>query len=195
MNISRIASLAVLLTFGVAIADEVEKKMEIQVVVAGDEINWSSSSSDLDLDSLAVGETKTIVNESGEAITVTRSDDGLSFDVNGETVMVPDVGMHGTHMAFVGHGGEHEEVDVEVFDMDDVNADIRVVRSGAVAIQAHHPEGVTIISGNSLDDSVKDSIRSVLISAGHDDDVTFIDSSGEGGPHVRVIKKKIEIAQ
>ena len=55
---------------------------------------------------------------------------------------------------------------------------------------AHHPEGVTIVSGQPLDQSVKDSIRSVLISAGNNEAVTFIDGSEDGR---RVMVKKIEI--
>ena len=61
-------------------------------------------------------------------------------------------------------------------------------------MRSHHPEGVTIISAEPLDDSVRESIRSVLISAGNDDEVTFIDGSANDG-QVRVIKKRIEVQQ
>ena len=91
--------------------------------------------------------------------------------------MMPDMGAHGTHMAFIGGGGLHEAIDI------DVTSDVHIM-------QAHHPEGVTIISGEPLDESVKDSIRSVLISAGNNEEVVFIDGS-EGGK--RVMVKKIEI--
>ena len=47
--------------------------------------------------------------------------------------------------------------------------------------------GVTIVSGNPLDQSVKDSIRSVLISAGNNEEITFIDGSQDGR---RVMIKK-----
>ncbi len=185
MNLLKLAVLAVLMTFGTAIAQEVEKKMEIKVVVAGDgsdersEIHWVSNDMDFDMQDLAVGESRTIESESGKTVTITRADDGFSFDVDGKTVMVPDMGAHGAHMAFAGNGAMHEEIEV------DVTSDVHVMR-------AHHPEGVTIVSGKPLDDSVKDSIRSVLISAGNDEEVTFIDGS-EGGK--RVMMKKIEIKQ
>ena len=56
------------------------------------------------------------------------------------------------------------------------------------------PQGVTIISGDILDDSIRDSIRAVLQSAGHTDEVTFIDSSGgSDGKHVKVIRKHVEV--
>jgi hypothetical protein len=91
--------------------------------------------------------------------------------------MMPDMGAHGTHMAFADASGIHEAVDI------DMDSDVHVMT-------AHHPEGVTIVSGQPLDQSVKDSIRSVLISAGNNEEVTFIDGSEDGR---RVMVKKIEI--
>ena len=183
MNILKLAALAVLMTFGAAMAQEVEKKMEIKVMVAGhgsDEasgIHWVSNDMDFEMQDLAVGESRTIDDESGQTVTITREEEGFSFNVDGKTVMMPDMGMHGAHMAFIGDGAGHENIDV------DVTSDIHVMR-------AHHPDGVTIVSGKPLDDSVKESIKSVLISAGNNEEVTFIDGS-EDGRHVMV--KKIEI--
>ena len=99
-----------------------------------------------------------------------------------------------THMAFVSADGDPGDIDVRVMKMDGdhEDIDIEVMGDGMHMMQAHHPDGVTIISGTPLDDSVKDSIRSVLISAGNNEEVTFIDGSGDG-KQVRVIKKHIEI--
>ena len=183
MNVLKLATLAVLLIFGAAMAQEVEKKMEIKVMIAGDgsddatEMHWSSDDMDFDVQDLAVGETRTIESESGKTVTITRAEEGLSFNIDGKTVMMPEMGAHGTHMAFLGDGAVHEDIDI------DVTSNVHVMR-------AHHPEGVTIVSGKPLDDSVKDSIRSVLISAGNNEEVTFIDGS-EGGK--RVMIKKVEI--
>jgi hypothetical protein len=198
MKLMKLTAIAVVLAFGVVTAQEVEKKIELKVMVSDDgsgddkEIHWISD--DLDLDDLSVGESKTITGESGREVTVTRTDDGMQFDIEGETVMVPDMGAHGTHMAFVNGGGDPGDIDVRVMKMDGVheNIDIEVMGDGAHMMQAHHPDGVTIISATPLDDSVKESIRSVLISAGNNEEVTFIDGSGDG-KQVRVIKKHIEI--
>lgn len=185
MNTLKLAALAILMICAAAQAQEVEKKMEIKVIVAGDsgedasEVHWVSDDMDFELQDLAVGETRTIESESGKTVTITRAEEGFSFNVDGKTVEMPDMGAHGTHMAFVGEGGMHETIDV------DVTSDVHVMR-------AHHPEGVTIVSGKPLDDSVRESIRSVLISAGNNEEVTFIDGS-EGGK--RVMVKKIEIIQ
>ena len=196
-NVFRSTVFAAMLVSGLAGADDVKVEKEIKVVVAGDgdTIEWISSGADLDLDSLAVGETRTIENESGEPITVTRTEDGLSFDINGEAVTIPDVDASGPHMAFAGLHGGHENVDVRVIRIDGDGADTEFVGHQSVAIQAYPPEGITIISGSPLDDSVRESIRSVLISAGHDDEVRFIDGSDHGEHRVRVIEKKVEVVQ
>ena len=183
MNTLKLAALAMLMAFGAATAQDVEKKMEIKVIIAGhggdeaSEMHWSSNDMDFDLQDLAVGESRTIESESGKNVTVTRAEEGFSFDLDGKTVMMPDMGEHGTHMAFVGDGEIHEAIDIDVI------SDVHVMR-------AHHPEGVTIVSGKPLSDSVKDSIRSVLISDGNNEEVTFIDGSEDGK---RVMVKKIEI--
>ena len=198
MKLMKLTALAMLLAFGVVMAQEVEQKIELKIMVSDDgsgddnEIHWVSD--DLDLDDLAIGESKTITGESGREVTVTRTDDGMQFDIEGETVVVPDMGAHGTHMAFVSADGDPGDIDVRVMKMDGVHEDIdiEVMGDGAHMMQAHHPDGVTIISATPLDDSVKESIRSVLISAGNNEEVTFIDGSGDG-KQVHVIKKHIEI--
>jgi len=192
MNIARIAAIAVLIAFGPAAAQEVEKKVELKVVVAGDgdgtEINWVGDGTDLE--GLAVGESRTLTGESGREITVTRTGEGMQFQVDGETVVLPDLGMAGHHMAFVDTSGG--QFDVEVLGDDSENVDVKVISGGAHVMQAHHPDGVTIISDEPLDESVRESIRSVLISAGKDGDVTFIDGNEHAGG-VKVIKKRVEV--
>ena len=194
MNRFKLAALAILIAFGAAAADEVEKKMEIRVMISGEgesdatEIHWISDDMDFDMEDLAVGESRTLESESGKSVTITRTEEGFSFDVDGKTIMMPDMGPHGSHMAFMGKPGEPgrpgEPGGPVDFDVE--------VTGGPHIMRAHHPEGVTIISGRPLDDSVKESIRSVLVSAGNDEEVTFIDG-GENGKHVMM--KKIEIIQ
>lgn len=202
MKILKFATLAVLMVFGTVCAQEVEKKMEFKIVVDSDGssepgvVSWSSDGEDLE--NLAVGESRTISSGSGEDVIVTRTEAGMEFNVNGETVVVPDMGQHGTTMAFVNADGVHEvhgdiDVDVMAFDGGET-VDVKVIGGGAHAMRAHSREGVTIISDQTLDDSVKESIKSVLISAGNNGEVRFIDGS-EDGNHVRVIKKRVEIQQ
>lgn len=188
MKILRLTALAAVLIFGVAFGDdEVERKMEFKFVVADDEsgdvstLDWSSDSMDFDLQDLAMGETRVIEGDSGETATVTRGENGFTFDVDGQSVVLPDMGEHGSHIAIASSNGMDHDVDVEIF-------------GNAHAIRAHPAEGVTIISSKPLDSSVRESIKSVLVSAGSDDEVTFIDGS-ETGKRVMMVKKKIEIVK
>jgi len=199
MSTIRLAGLALLLAFGIAVADDVEEEMQIKIVVGGDgdttEFDWTSDDAGFRLDDLEVGESRTLENSDGEPITVTRSEEGFAFDVNGETVTVPHMGAHPPHMAFVDADGAVQDVNVEVLHMPDEAVNVEVIGAAGM-MGAHHADGITIISPQPLDESVKDSIRSVLISAGRDEEVMFIDGSGDGeGHHVKVIKKRVEVTR
>ena len=150
-------------------------------------IHWVGE--DLDLAGLQPGESRTVTGESGKVITVTRGDDGLQFDIDGETVVVPDVGPHGGHIALVDAGSE-QDIDVDIRSGVAIADDVATVNTHA--IRAMPVEGVTIISGVPLDDSVRESIRSVLISAGIDEDVRFVDHA-DPDKSVKVTTRRIEV--
>ncbi len=188
MKTLKILAWAVTLIFSAAAAD-VEEKRVMKIVVAGDSsgdstaFHWSSDDSNFDMQSMQLGETHSIVDESGRSILITREAEGFKFDVDGETIVVPDFDLDAPHMAFLGGSDFSTDVDVEIL------GDYSMMSS-------HDSGGVTIISGEALDASTKESIKAVLQSAGRDDEVIFIDgSSGSDGKQVRVIRKKIEIAQ
>jgi hypothetical protein len=189
MYILKLFALTTLLSSGAALAQnaEVEKKMEIKVMITDDEdedgateMHWVSNDIDFDIEDLAMGESRTIENESGKTVIITRAEEGFVFDVDGKAVMMPHLGAPGSHMPFAGmpvEPGEPMDIDVRMM-------------AGPHVMRPHHPEGITIVSGKPLDDSVKESIRSVLISAGNDDEVTFIEGS-EGDK--QVMMRKVEI--
>lgn len=186
MNYWKLAVLATLLALGAAHADEVEKRVEMKMVVTGDDhqtITFDSNAAGFEPSDLAVGETRTIPNDSGRAITMTRTESGLQIDVDGKTIELPDVGAHGEHMMMV----DAMDVDVDVTHTGTMALPVDVEVLGSHAIRAHGPEGVTIISEEPLDASVRESIRSVLISAGIDKEVSFIDGS-EQRRHIKIIK-------
>ena len=188
MKTLKILAWAVTLIFSAAAAD-VEEKRVMKIVVAGDSsddrtaFHWSSDDSNFDMQSMQLGETHSIVDESGRSVLITREAEGFKIDVDGETIVVPDFDLHAPHMAFVGGSDFSTDVDVEIL-------------GGYSMMSSHDSSGVTIISGEALDASTKESIKAVLQSAGRDDEVIFIDGSGAAdGKHVRVIRKNIEIAQ
>ena len=199
MKTLKFVALGLTLMFGTAVLADVEEKREMKIVVQGvsdDEstsFHWVSDESGFDMHNMQVGETHSIVDESGRSVLITRQEEGFEFNIDGETVVLPDMGEHGMAVAT---GDFTTDVDVEVF------ADHQVMaahEAGSVAImsaQPHEASGVTIISHEPLDESVRESIKSVLLSAGRDDGVTFIDrSGGSDGHQVRIIRKQIEISQ
>ena len=186
MKYWKLVVLATLLALGAAHADEVEKRVEMKMVVTGDDhetITFDSNAAGFEPSDLAVGETRTIPNDSGRAITMTRTESGLQIDVDGKTIELPDVGAHGEHMMMV----DAIDVEVDVTHTGTMALPVDVEVLGSHAIRAHGPEGVTIISEEPLDASVRESIRSVLISAGIDKEVSFIDGS-EQRRHIKIIK-------
>jgi len=192
MNSKVLAALAILAVFGTALADEqVERKMAVKVVVDDDAstdasaVHWSSDAMDFDLQDLSVGETRSIESESGQPVTVTRGEDGFTFDIDGQSIVMPDVGEHAAHMAFIDTDGMDHDIDVQIIGQN---------MGDRHALGPHPVDGVTIISSKPLDASVRESIKSVLMSAGNGDEVTFIDGSDDD-QRVMVMKKKIEIIQ
>jgi hypothetical protein len=195
MNTFKLAALATLMLGGAAVAADdqqpVERDMRMQIVVAGDAgdgttINWTSNDPDLDLHNMQVGESRSIVDDSGRSVLVTKLQDGLKFDVDGESVVVPDMGNHGTSVAFVAADGvpgiEHD-------------FDVQVLGSGR-AMASPVADGIMIITREPLDAATQESIRAVLLSAGNDDEVTFIaDNGSESDGKVHVIRRTVEITQ
>jgi len=188
MKTLKVLAWAVTLIFSTATAD-VEERRVMKIVVAGDAsgdstaFHWSSDDSDFDMQGMQLGETHSIVDESGRSVLITREAEGFKFDVDGETVVVPDFDFDAPHMAFVGGTDFSTGVDVEIL-------------GGYSMMSNHDSSGVTIISGEALDASIQESIKAVLQSAGRDDEVIFIDGNGAAdGKHVRIVKKVVEIAQ
>jgi len=188
MKTLKLTAVAVLLIFGATAFAEEEHKMKFEVIVAEDgagettNFSWSGTDADFDLQDMQVGESRSIIDESGQSILITRETDGFKIDVDGKTIMMPEmpgIGAHSTSMAFVDGG--------------DMDIDVQVIGHGAF-MTSGGPEGVTIITSDALDDSTKASIEAILQSAGRDDKIIFIDSSGgSDGEHVRIIRKRVEV--
>jgi hypothetical protein len=195
MNIYGFAAVALTLACGGALAQDEAQEIEMKVVVAAGDgdgstrVHWVGEN--LDLDGMQIGETRTTTNESGETIAVTRTAEGMAFEVDGETVVLPDIGPHGEHLAFA-EGIATGDVDIEILSDDGHVAGATAVDTHAV--RAMPVDGITVISGETLDDSVRESIRSVLISAGIDEEVHFIDPSERDGT-ARIVTKKVEIVR
>ena len=175
-----LAVFAVMMGFGVATAGEEEKKIEIKVVksVDGEDktVHWVGDGADID--GLEVGESRTLK----DGVVVTRGEDGLTIEVDGETVDVMHSTDHRMAMAFVGDHEVDEDIDVKVSKMHGKGG------THAVKIRKAH-KGIMIASPNEIDADTQETIRSVLASAGYEDEVNFINP---GERHVKIIEKRVE---
>ena len=168
---------------GVATAGEDDRKIEINIEKSGDagdaRIHWVGDGADID--GLEVGESRTL----DDGVVVTRVEEGLTIALDGESIVIPDVGDLGadaTNAIFV--AGDAIDEDVHV----------RVVRAHAghdkgIAMGAGHP-GIMIASGKEIDAATQETLRSVLATAGYEDEVHFIQP---GAHRVAVIRKEVEI--
>jgi len=79
----------------------------MKIVVAGESsgdsttIHWASDDSEFDMQGMQLGETHSIVDESGNSVLITKEAEGFRFDVDGETIIVPDIDTNEMHMAFL----------------------------------------------------------------------------------------------
>lgn len=161
--------------------DETKRVMAIEVV-GDDSTNASSfffNSEDLgfDLDEMQVGETRSVIDESGKSVLITRKEDGFSFNVDGKEIDLPDFA-----------DGEHEGMHWVSADGDD-DINVHVMRN-VETTSMRSMEGTVILSSDPIDDATQQAIKSLLESAGYDSEVQFIDHHGE---HERkVMIKKVE---
>ena len=174
-----------------AVAGE-EHKTHIKIAIDGEgeshrSFEWTSDDSDFDLHNLEVGESRTLTDDDGKEVVVTREENGLVFDVDGEKIEL----MH-----------LNETVDVEVLhdDHDGENVFIKEHNTEVHMIKADSSDGVTIISGDEIDDETRAKIEEALKEAGKDGNVLFIDGSELSGDEqaqskreVRIIKKKVDV--
>ena len=182
MKYSKLAILAVsMILAGMASAgEEHQTKMQVMVVDGnGSEgVNFKIDRDDLgfNIEDLQEGETRSIVDEDGRSILITRTTEGFKFDVDGKTVEMPM--LTGGHEAMWISDGDGVDVDV---------------MGGAGFFSAEEFDGITILSSKPIDDVTREGIKSLLGSSGHSGDVNFIDT--ESGPHggheVRIIRKEV----
>lgn len=186
MHARKLVVLFMALMMGIAAFAGEKQHMKIEIAVEGDEGNtefsFDSDDAGFDLHDLEVGETRKFDTDDGEA-SVTRTDHGFEFDVDGQKIDVTDIHeMHAIHL-----------------DEDAENVFVIKDTSEIKLISADGPDNVTIVTGATLDDATKAKIREVLAESGDDGEVVFVDGgdleSGDGEKHrkVRVIKKEVDV--
>ena len=142
---------------GAALAGE-EYRSEIKIAIEtdGDEpqvFEWHSDDPEYDLSKLEICESKTITGDDCREVTVTRTADGLEFNVEGEKIAMP-------------HEGHH--------------VDVRTTKKVKVN-KTDDSDGVTIISSDALDADTRARIEAALEDAGKGGKIIFIDGSDRRG--------------
>ena len=171
-----------------AVAGDQERthiKIAVDNDTAGEQtFTFNSEDSGIDLQSMAVGETHTLTDASGNVATISRTLDGFEVDVAGETIALGNLGDAEPFDVFV-HDGDHRS-DVHV------NKHVKNVKM----IKTGDDKSITVISGQAISDAVRQKIRDALASEGVDGDVEFIDGSefdSDVKKEVRVIRKEIDV--
>jgi len=152
------------------------------IALAGEDVRIKINSEELgfdlrDLHGMQEGENRSIIDESGRNILVTREADGFTLNIDGELIELPM--MFGRHHA-MDWSEDGEEVDVNVHVMH------RTQLAGR-----HDMNGTMIISGKPIDAATQQQIKLLLESAGYDRDVNFIDREVVHGERV-FIKRIVE---
>ena len=152
------------------------------IALAGEDVRIKINSEELgfdlrDLHGMQEGENRSIIDESGRNILVTREADGFTLNIDGEIIELPM--MFGRHHA-MDWSEDGEEVDVNVHVMH------RTQLAGR-----HDMNGTMIISGKPIDAATQQQIKLLLESAGYDSDVNFIDREVVHGERV-FIKRIVE---
>ena len=191
MHVPRLTALVAALLFGATVLAETMEHKSISIVVDGEHggdytsLYFNSAQMGFELTELQEGESRTFVDEEGRNVMVTREADGFKLNVDGETVALPAFDMAlPTFDVAIAH---------DAHDMATWVGDVDVVHDSMTFVDGD-TDGVLIFSGEPIDASTQETIRSVLQSAGHPGDVRFID--GDGGAHqakkVKVVRKKVQ---
>ena len=167
---------------GSALAGE-DTKIEMKIAVmdgeGDDGVHFSIDSDNLDFDlaDMQEGESRSIIDEAGRSILITRQGDGYTFNIDGETIELPGLMGDEHHgMVWVGKG-------------DDSDVDFHVLRDSNFTMM--HAENETmILSPKPIDEATQQAIKSLLESAGYGGDVNFVDRSDAHGGNVMIKKVK-----
>lgn len=177
--------------------EEFRTRIEIEVDddASGQQaFSFDSQDAGFDLDSMAIGETRTLTDRTGNMADIRRTVDGFEFDVGGKTIELDDLheadGLHGEH-----------EIVMHVDQTDADAAAVKKVKKFEM-IKTTDADGVTIISSGEIDAATRERIREALRSGDQKSEVLFIDGSeldthSDSQAHskheIHIIKKEVDV--
>ena len=121
----------------------------------------------VDLHSMQIGESRSIVGPSGRSVLLTRVSDGLELNIDGRVIELPDFTESQHFMSIAAHGA----TDVEGH----AAKAVKIIRSDTAS------NSILIASPDRIDPVTRDGIRALLASAGHTAEVSFVDSEADAG--------------
>lgn len=176
---------AILLSVSGGLFADDEKKQVMTIEVAGDDMSegvkfrLDTDELGFDLEEMQVGEARSVIDEAGRSVLITRSETGFSFSIDGKTIEMP-------------YFGDFDREDINwVTAPGDVAANVHVMRRHGRGTLSDI-DGTVIISPKPIDEATKTSIQSILEAAGYGSEVEFIDHAAASDGHVFI--KKIETA-
>jgi len=191
MKIEKILLMAVALGLATTALSGEQTKMKIAVVEddghGAIRIELDSDDIGFSLEELQEGESRSIVDKSGQSIVVTRKADGFTFDVDGKTIDMPMFDGQNNKMVWTDEDG-------------DTDVDVHIMRK-AMFMGEDNMGSTMIMSADPIDDATQQIIKSALESAGHDSEVDFVTHGAhhgtvhDGDHQVKVIKKVVEIKE
>ena len=128
------------------------ERTHIKIAIDSDAANeqtftFDSEASGIDLQSMAIGETQTLTDASGNVATISRTVDGFEVEVAGETIALGNLDGAEPFDVFVHEEDHHSDVYV-----DKHVKNIKMIKTG-------DDESITIISGQSIGDAARQKIR------------------------------------
>ncbi len=190
-------SWACLMATSAIAGEEYRTRVEIEVDddASGQQVfSFDSQDAGFDLDSMAIGETRTLTDKVGNMADIRRTADGFEFDVGGKTIELDDL-----HEA----NGLHGEREIVMYvDQTDAGTVATKKIKKVEMIKTADADGVTIISSGEIDAATRERIREALRSGGQQSEVLFIDGSeldahsgsrAHSKHEIRIIKKEVDV--
>ncbi len=183
---------AVLVTVTCSFAGEAHEKKMIKL-----ELNGDSEPTELDITELEVGESRQYFDEEGRKVLVTRLEEGLEIDVDGETIEVRSpghIGIHEEHEIHEGHEGQRRVIIKKLGggDGEDVDVNVEVLEGGSgehsrLVVKSIGSAADRLIESGALDELDEETRQRILDALGVGDA-----DGGEGAAEVVIIEKKVK---
>ena len=157
----------------------------------------------IDLGEMQVGESQSIVDQSGNTVLVTRTEAGFDLNIDGRSITIPD--FTEAEQIFL-HNADDDFADIDFADIQiEFDEAIHIAHAaeaqGVVVVNGDFTDAsddITIVSEAGIDAATREAVRAALQAGGYDSDVTFIDTESAmsasddfDNAEVHVVRKRV----